>query len=195
MEPSEPTKKKRKKKRRVVLDAYRADVSHALARVLGLAALLVVIGSFTSGSALVVARLEGMPVVLGARATMIEGAVPMVRAASTERSGLPTWLGVIGLLFVAGGAATAILGLRHVLREERYLLLRKDGALFVRGKDKSLVRWSDVEDVIHEDGQLVFVRHDGSALFIDESWGGVSLPELAKRAAQLRRRALFGLIR
>lgn len=192
-EPQGPMVARRKKKRKkpVVFDAYRADVSRALAWVLGVAAALVLVGSFASGSAVVAARLEGIPIFAG-RNLQMEGAVAM---GSPSPSSTPFFLGVLGLCLIAGGAGTAILGLRHVLREERYLLLRKDGALFVRGNERSLVRWRDVEDVIHEDGQLVFVCHDGRALTVDERYGGVSGKDLAKRAAQLRRRAVFGLLR
>ncbi len=192
-EPQGPMVARRKKKRKkpVVFDAYRADVSRALAWVLGVAAALVLVGSFASGSAVVAARLEGIPIFAG-RNLQMEGAVAM---GSPAPSSTPFFLGVLGLCLIAGGAGTAILGLRHVLREERYLLLRKDGALFVRGNERSLVRWRDVEDVIHEDGQLVFVCHDGRALTVDERYGGVSGKDLAKRAAQLRRRAVFGLLR
>jgi hypothetical protein len=189
--PPKPARRKKKRKKPVVFDAYRADVSRALAWVLGIAAALVLVGSFASGSAVVAARLEGIPIFAG-RNLQMEGAVAM---GSPAPSSTPFFLGVLGLCLIAGGAGTAILGLRHVLREERYLLLRKDGALFVRGNERSLVRWRDVEDVIHEDGQLVFVCHDGRALTVDERYGGVSGKDLAKRAAQLRRRAVFGLLR
>lgn len=194
-EPTEaPRMRKKKRKKPVVFDAYRADVSRALAWVLGAAALLVLVGSFVSGSAVVTARLEGVPIFVGRRPHQMEGATAMV-APVRAPSSTPFFLGILGLCLIAGGASTAILGLRHVLREERYLLLRKDGALFVRGNERSLVRWRDVEDVIHEDGQLVFVCHDGRALTVDERYGGVSGQDLAKRAAQLRRRAVFGLLR
>lgn len=190
---SEPTQKKKPRGRRLkprVIDAYRADVSRVLSRVLGAAALLVLLGSFAAGSALVQARLDGGLVVVGRRPSMI-GVIDEARSVSTT-----AWsLGLLGLVLVMSGAGTAIIGLRHVLREERYLLLRKDGAVFVRGKARRVVKWRDVEDVVSEDGQLVLRCHDGTELTVDERWSGVSVPELAKRAAQLRRRALMGLLR
>lgn len=182
--------KRRKKKRRPrVLDAYRADVSATLARVLGLAAALVLTGSIAAGSGIVSLRMDGVPVAFGRRPS-VTGVVPYVPASSTAWA-----LGALGLTLVIAGGAVAVLGLRRILREERYVLLRSDGALFVRGKARRVVKWRDVEDVRHEDGALVFHCHDGTALTIDGAWGGVSLDELARRAAQLRRRALFGLIR
>jgi hypothetical protein len=177
-----------------VLDAYRADVSRSLARVLGAAALLVLLGSFAAGSALVEARLEGVPVMVGRRPAMI-GEPARDNVAAPSPSALSIALGLGGLVLVVLGAGTAILGLRHVLREERYLLLRRDGAVFVRGDVRRLVAWDRVEDVVAEDGQLVLRCHDGTALTVDERWSGVSVAELARRAARLRRRALMGLLR
>lgn len=176
-----------------MLDAYRVDVSRALSRVLGLAAALVLIGSMITGTALVMARLEGVPIALGRRANV--GLVSQAQHRISP-SASPLGLGALGLLVVLGGAATAIVGLRRVLREERYLLLRSDGAVFVQGRRRRLVKWQDVEDVRHHEGrELVFHCHDGRELSIEERYGGVSLPELARRAASLRRKALFGLLR
>lgn len=174
-----------------MLDAYRVDVSRALSRVLGLAAALVLVGSMATGAALVLARLEGVPITVGRRPDV---AIATQAQPSVAPSASPLGLGALGLLFVLGGAATAIVGLRRVLREERYLLLRSDGALFVQGRRRRLVKWQDVEDVRHEGRELVFLCHDGRALSIEERYGGVSLPELARRAALLRRKALFGLL-
>jgi len=175
-----------------VLDAYRVDVSRALSRVIGLAAALVLLGSMATGSALVMARLEGVPISMGRRTDVAIGSQTQPGASP---SASPLGLGALGLFFVLAGAGTAIVGLRRVLREERYLLLRSDGALFVQGRRRRLVKWQDVEDVRHDGRELVFVCHDGRELTIEERYGGVSLPELARRAASLRRKALFGLLR
>lgn len=175
-----------------MLDAYRVDVSRALSRVLGLAAALVLVGSMATGAALVLARLEGVPIAVGPRADL---ALASQHRPSLSPSASPLGLGALGLFFVLGGAGTAIVGLRRVLREERYLLLRSDGALFVQGRRRRLVRWQDVQDVRHEGRELVFHCHDGRVLSIEERYGGVSLPELARRVASLRRKALFGLLR
>ena len=172
-----------------MLDAYRADVTRKLGRALGLAALLVLGGSLLSGSALVALRMEGVPVSLGRRPATL-GLVD-----SSAPSALTWALGAAGLLLVFAGIATAGIGLRRIVAEERYVLLRSDGALFVDGEERRIVKWRNVESVVHEDGQLVFQCHDGSALTIEGEWGGVALPELARRVAQVRRRALFGLTR
>lgn len=179
----------KRKKRPRVLDAYRADVSRALGRVLALGALLVLLGSLLCGSALVALRLEGAPVLVGRRPS-VTGVLP-----TPDVSATPWALGLGGLLLVIAGTGTAVLGLRHILAEERYVLLRSDGALFVRGKERRVVKWRNVEDVRHEDGALVFHCHDGTALSVDGQWGGVTPSELARRAGQIRRRALMGLIR
>ncbi len=179
----------RSKRRPKVLDAYRADVTRKLGRALGLAALLVLGGSMLSGSALVALRMEGVPVTLGRRPATL------VLLESSAPSALPWALGAAGLALVFAGITTAAVGLRRIVAEERYVLLRSDGALFVDGSARRVVKWRNVESVVHEDGQLVFVCHDGSALTIEGEWGGVALPELARRAAQVRRRALFGLTR
>lgn len=171
-----------------MLDWYRVDVRARLTRVLTTAALLVLLGSLACGSGIVAARLEGVPIALGRRSATVEISPPAT-------SSTPWLLGVLGIALVVAGAASAVLGLRRMLREERYLLLRSDGALFVRGRRRRLLKWRNVEEVVHEDGALVFRRHDGTALTIAEAWGGVSQEELARRAAQVRRRALFGLVR
>ena len=182
----------RRERKGRVLDAYRVDVSRALSRVLGLAATLVLLGSMATGSALVMARVEGVPITLGRRTDV---GVASQHRVGTAPSATSIGLGALGLLLVLGGAGAAMVGLRRVLREERYLLLRSDGALFVQGRRRRLVKWQDVEDVHHEGRELVFVCHDGLSLTIEERYGGVTLPELARRAASLRRKALFGLLR
>lgn len=177
----------KRKKRPRVLDAYRADVSRALARVLSIASLLVLLGSVLCGSSLVALHEEGVPIAFGRRPS-VAFVVPAPPVSST-----PWLMGLGGLALVIAGTGTAIVGLRRILADERYVILRSDGALFVRGRERRVVKWRNVEDVGHEDGALVFHCHDGTALTIGGEWGGVTVPELARRVAQVRRRALLGL--
>jgi len=103
-------------------------------------------------------------------------------------------LGALGLGFMTLGGLYAILNLKRILSEEQYLALRTDGALFRDGDALSLLRWEDVESV-HADGdRVVFVRHDGTEWVRPERFADTDASGLARRAAEVRRKALFGLL-
>lgn len=187
-------KRARTRRRPYVAAAFRVDASHRLGRVLAAGASLVLAGSVLSAAGMLVAHGRG-PL----------GAVPPAArhlASPTDALGhaLPTswlelWPGIVGLALVAAGALSAILGLRRVLDEEAYLALRSDGALFVRGGERRLVRWGDVEDVRAERGHVVLVGHDGTATEIDAVYSGRPIEDVVRVARDVRRKALFGLLR
>ena len=127
---------------------------------------------------------------------------PRIRDKNASGSGhalatswLDLWPGALGLVLVATGAIFAIVGLRRVLDEESYLALRSDGALFVRGGERRLVAWSDVEDVLTEHGHLVLLAHDGTKAEIDAVFSGRPIEDVVRVAREVRRKALFGLLR
>lgn len=104
--------------------------------------------------------------------------------------------GLLGIGCVVLGGAVAIVGVTRALSEERYLALRVDGALFVDGPRRWIVRWEEVEDVRHAAGEdaIVFLRRQGEPRVLALRFAGASNVEIARRAAALRRKALFGLL-
>lgn len=103
-------------------------------------------------------------------------------------------LGAAGLALVIAGGLIAIVGLRRVLAEDRYLALRTDGVYFQDGARGSLLPWEDVEAIGVDDRALVFERHDGGRWIRPERLAGIEPEALAVRAREVRRKALFGLL-
>lgn len=184
-----------------VVEHYRLDASRALSRALGTGAFVVTLGAVLMGVAILVPRLdpsrEARP--MTARAAIFRG-----QAVTADGTPVPSqttaWelaLAGLGLICVAGGSAWAILGLRTVMSEESYLALRNDGAYFRHGRERSLLPWEEVETVRWdpEARAVVFVRHDGSTWVRAERFAGTEGSEIAKRASEVRRKALFGLLR
>lgn len=161
---------------------------------LAVAASSVLAGSVLSGAGMLVAH--GRLPLLGLRHGARHLATPTdALGRALETSWLELWPGALGLVLVAAGALFAIIGLRRVLDEESYLALRSDGALFVRGAERRLVVWSDVEDVRAEHGHVVFVGHDGVRAEIDAVFAGQPVADVVRVAREVRRKALFGLLR
>jgi hypothetical protein len=109
-----------------------------------------------------------------------------------------TWVpALLGFTFLVGGGLFAILGLRRVLEEERYLALRVDGLLFVDGSTRRFVSWDDVADVRYEapGNAIVFVRESASDWVLDCRFAGASNSEIVKKALEVRRRSLLGMYR
>lgn len=181
----------------LIVEHYRLDASTSMRRALGLASLVVTAGALLMASAIVVSRHDG-----GARATPVRDALfrageVTAEGAPVERPpGLELALGVAGLACIALGGASAIVGLRRVLTDESYLALCTRGAYFRAGAERALVFWEDVEAVRWdaEERAVRFERHDGSAWIRAERYAGIDGPSLAKRAAEVRRKALFGLL-
>jgi hypothetical protein len=103
--------------------------------------------------------------------------------------------GVAGITEVIAGGLATLIGLQRVLSEESYVALRVDGVLLVRPTGWRLVRWEDVEDVRHDRARdaIVLVQYSGSEWTIGERFSGITNADLAKNAATVRRRALFGM--
>lgn len=184
----------------LIVEHYRLDASRALSRVLGVAASIVTLGAFLMAIAILLPRLDArapLPAASSRAAIFRVGAVredgtPIVSNTSEWELGL----GILGLLCIAGGAGAAIVGLRRVLTEESYLALRTDGAYFRHARERSLLPWDEVEAVRWDPRSraVLFVRHDGSEWARGERYAGIEGEALAKRAAEIRRKALFGLL-
>ncbi len=106
-------------------------------------------------------------------------------------------LALVGFAFLVGGGLFAILGLRRVLEEERYLALRVDGLLFVDGASRRFVSWDDVAEIRYEaeGNAIVFERESASEWMLDCHFAGASNSEIVKKALEVRRRALLGMYR
>lgn len=185
----------------LIVEHHRLDPMPALGRALGWGAAAVTVGALVMAAAIVLPRLDGgRPLharALRARDALFSGGEVTIDGVPV-RSGSTGWeiaLGALGLACIVVGGGTAIVGLRRVLTEEAYLALRTDGAYFRNGAERSLVRWDDVEEIRHEGGAVVFARHDGTSWVRRERFAGIEASELARRAAEIRRKALFGLLR
>jgi hypothetical protein len=189
----------------LIVEHYRLDPTRALGRALGWASAIVTIGGLVMAAAILIPRLDPNGP-MASRAVRTTAADAMFRSGEVtvdgtpiERStlGLELALGFFGIGCIVAGGAAAIIGLRRVLSEESYLALRTDGAYFRTASERSLVRWEDVESVRWDAAtrSVLFERHDGTAWIRREAFAGIDGEELAKRAGDVRRKALFGLIR
>jgi len=183
-----------------IVEHFRVDASRRLVFALGLGSLVMTLGSLAMAAALLFMRVDG-EVPLHARAMPLRGAPasgPVLSAPDDPIELRFSWwevtFGVLGLASIAGGGGFAIYRLHRVLQEESYLALRTDGAYFCTDAERSLVRWEDVAAVRAEGHAVVFERHDGDDWVREERFAGVDAAALAKRASEVRRKALFGLL-
>ncbi|MGE0784609.1 MAG: hypothetical protein AB7S26_02900 [Sandaracinaceae bacterium] len=171
-----------------IVDHFRVDTSRELFTGLAIGAVLMTLGSFVIGAALAAdLRAGGHALGLAHEAALTSG-VP-------GRGPLGLAMIGLGLLLIAIGGGGAILRLNRGLRDERYLALRTDGAYLRLGERRELLCWEDTEAVRFEPGRgVVFTQHDGEEWVVAERFGGLDGPALARRAAEVRRKALFGLL-
>lgn len=198
-----------------IVEWYRLDASRRMARPLGVGALGMTLGALVWAATFSISRGDpAMP--LGARAVRapigVLGAGPTLgphgelepggepaspeRIATLERLMVAEAAGsVLGILCVALGGLTAILGLRRVLAEDAYLALRTDGALLVNGDERTFASWDDIEAVRWdaERDALVLERREGEPWVLALRFAGVANRELVRRAVEVRRKSLFGI--
>ena len=185
----------------LIVAHFRVDASRRLVRSLAIGSVIMAVGSLVVSGALLAPRLDTERPIY-ARAAPSDAAVRGLEVTADGvpvRSGTEWWelgLGLLGLASIVGGAGVAIVGLNRVLREEHFLALRTDGAFFRAGRTRSLIRWEDVAEVRWDEGlrALSLERHDGDAWVRVERFAGIDGPELARRVAEVRRKALFGLL-
>lgn len=189
----------------LIVEHYRVDASRQLARALGLGAAILTLGCLAISWALFLPRLGGPSSDDRPARTFTAPRAALYYGSEVTRDGVPIHrdvpaqelaLGLFGLGCVVAGALTTLVSLNVTLREERYLALRTDGAFFRAGKERALIRWDEVEAVRFDATrrEIRFERHDGSAWLRRERFAGIDGPTLAKRSADVRRRALFGLL-
>lgn len=111
-------------------------------------------------------------------------------------SGSGWWMLFAGLGLVALGPFLALHFVIGLLREEHFLLLRTDGFVHERDHERTLVLWEDVIDVGHdlERGVVWVAQRSREDFLIRERFSGITRKQLARRVAEVRRKALFGLL-
>lgn len=185
-----------------IVEWYRLDASRRIITTLTLGASIMLVGSIVSAAGLFGSRGSiPHPMLMGHRRAMIGEAVvegPIVEGSAPQRSPvLELTTGLIALACLLGGGATAIIGLKRALSEERYLALRQDGALFVEEDTERFVAWEDLDDVRWDaaTNALLFIGHDGVAVPLVARFADVTNEDLAQRVRAMRRRAVHGLLR
>lgn len=169
-----------------IVEWYRFDASRRIAKILIIAATGMAMG------AVAIARLSvsTSPYLWGRPSA---ARMPVLFGFATF-SDPNFWVGSFGLLLVTLAGLVAVLGLQRVLSEENYLALRVDGALFQCGEARRFWSWADTQEIVHDPARgVVLISSSGEEWTISQRFAGVDHRELAKRAAAVRRRALFGL--
>lgn len=170
---------------------YRPEVARRLRRVLLPAALLMLLGSLTWAH---VAVFHGGRDVVAQEAYPAPGQ-PTRLVSAPPGAAVGLMLG--GLALCVSGGLLAVLGLLWTMREESYLALRTDGALWHRDGEEIFIDWDHIERVRWDaDARaLVFDRRDRAEPFrLERRFADVEGPDLAKRLEDVRRKAIWGLI-
>ncbi|MGF1468372.1 MAG: hypothetical protein ACFCGT_19795 [Sandaracinaceae bacterium] len=188
-----------------IVEHFRVDVRGRLMRAALLGVGLMTLGLLSATAAITVPRLDPNQSP-GPHAVIAMGARAPTYGPRLDENGDPLprpptgWLevlyGVLAAVLIPAGGLTVVLGFQRVLREDRYLALRTDGAYYQDGRERSFVPWEHVEEVHYDRGQgaVVFVRHDGTVWTRSERFGDIDGEELSRRAARVRRKSLFGLL-
>lgn len=111
-------------------------------------------------------------------------------------TGVGVALGTLGGLTVASGPLSTILGLRPVLHQEDYLIVRTRGLEYRDGEHCWWCEWDDVETIeLTEDGAVVVVdaRH-ASPRELRKPFYGTRPKQLQRRLLEVRRKAIWNLL-
>lgn len=105
-------------------------------------------------------------------------------------------LGLVGLLLVALGPLSAIVGLRRVLGAEDFLLLSTEGLLHQQGGRVRRFLWADIERVSFDEphAAIELLMRNGERYAIEKPFAGIGNRDLAGRLDEVRRKAMFGLL-
>lgn len=154
----------------LIVEWYRLDQSGYIARVLGLGAVFVALGSFMVAAGIAPIAFPG---------------------------GAPAALFFVGIAFVAGGPLFSIFGLRRLMNDDAYIALRTDGLLVNLPDHEELVPWTDVSEVLFDPpSQRIALAREGAApVFVSGRMAGITPAALAARIKDVHRKALFGLLR
>ena len=180
-----------------IVEHYRVDVSRRMLRAIGIGVFVMTVGLAAATLAIMLPRWSGdIPEAAQREPLLPDRSVTRIRAQLPEdvRS-QEAIFGLIGLAFIPTGGLISIIGLNRLLSEDHYLALRTDGAVFSGdGGERDFVAWADVEEIRAERGAVGFIRHDGDVWLRTERYAGIDAEELAKRASEVRRKGLFGLL-
>ncbi len=186
----------------LIVEHFRLDASRRLVGALLVGSLVMTLGSVCIAGALLFTHGDTERPVHARAMRPMDG---LMRSGQVHADGTPItndWLayelllGALGLGCIVVGGGGAITQLNKVLSEEEYLALRTDGAYFRRGSTRELMKWEHVATVRWDEARaaVVFELQDGDEWLRPERFSGVDGPGLAARAAEIRRKALFGLL-
>jgi hypothetical protein len=101
-----------------------------------------------------------------------------------------------GLLLVAAGASTTIVGMQRLLREEVYLALRTDGLFVQQAGQQALVVWEDLERAHWDEskGELVLERLNAPPIAMGARFAGIGGARLVQRILAIKRKAAMNLL-
>jgi hypothetical protein len=153
----------------VIVDWYRADDSKRMRRVL----------------------------VTGAACLTLGGLVVAVSFLTHQPARIREYAAVLGVVLVAGSAASTAIRMQAILREDVSVVLRTDGVAIQAGPDETIVPWGDVERARWDEarGALVIERVGAEAVVVAWRPAHISGPALAARIERDKQRAAMGLLR
>src|SRR5688572_12245062 len=94
--------------------------------------------------------------------------------------------GIIGGIGTIGGALAGLLGILHMLADDpAFLMIREDGIVFQEQENERFIPWQGLAGVRFEGGALVLDAEGQAPLRIQQSFTGISGPQLAKRIIDL----------
>lgn len=173
-----------------MLEWYRVDRTERIRHVLVRASSLVLLGSLMGAYALLGMRIaHGVPMRARLAGPFVDPLGAPLAVPWTERM-----LGMLALLCVILGAATAIRGLARELREERWLALRTDALVVARDGKTVRIRWKHIDDVRVDGTTIVVTLRSGKTISIRERFAGTTRAALGEKIAQARRRARLGML-
>ncbi len=178
-----------------MIDWYRVDATARIKRVLGLAAALVLCGSLLGAICVGMMRSPsgGLALRPARYAAFTTAALERTPAEASEADRVLA-LGLIALALVVSGGGTAIVGLMRELSQERWLALRTDGLVIANAGTEKRARWTQIDDVRMEGSTILVELSSGDTWTIRDRFAGTTRSALGKRIAQVRRRALHGLL-
>ena len=106
-------------------------------------------------------------------------------------------LAIVGALLTLAGPLFAVLAFQKVLSDDSYVALRGDGVLYNDGQQDHLIRWDDLEEVVHDapTGAVRLRTSDGRWVSVEIELAGIAPQDLATRIVDVRRKALLELLR
>ena len=106
------------------------------------------------------------------------------------------WLLMSGMCLVIFGVSVACYGFFRVFSNEGiYLELQTKGLMLKSKEQANFYHWQSIEHVEFISNAMIVTIENGSPIRIEQSFLGISGPELADRILDFQRKALLGTIR